>query len=182
MKYYDYKRYESQCLYFNEIDRIKTYHVDDSYNVKYNIIGYDDSYESVSEYYIVQKYMNNVLKKDKNINLYIKILYIIDKELRYLLNRNLITCMVYTIKKYINDKSKDINEHYVGNKKEKRIKELYDIKKNISFIKKLYKMSYKNQIKLVSKSNILQKKNMMNRLDIIKNNYIFDIVKFIYIV
>src|SRR5581483_6542370 len=44
LKYYDVKKYESQLLYYNLFDRIKSYQYRDSEQLKYHLMGFDDSH------------------------------------------------------------------------------------------------------------------------------------------
>ncbi len=60
MKYYDYEQYENQMFYFNTHYRCALFTYENSAVLKDNIIGYDDGYESVSEYHIMHNYSQNV--------------------------------------------------------------------------------------------------------------------------
>jgi len=167
MKYYDSKRYESQCLYFNEVDRIKTYHVGDSNLVKYHILGFDDGYDSVSEYYIISKYFETFMKeKTIEFSKILKLLYIIDKKLRNITRQNLIGKVDVTLNKYIERKYK-MEEEEKNEKEKKKYKEKIDLlKKKIITYNELVKISYKNQIIAIKKGTILDKEDYIEQLKI----------------
>jgi hypothetical protein len=156
MKYYDYKKYESQCLYFNEIDRLKTFFIDDSHFVKYNILGYDDGYDSVSEYFIIKQYLES-----KNINEIIKLIYHIDKTLRYLTNTNLILATIKTMRKYYDKRKTEIYNKYKNDKKSisEKLKQLEIIKTQSYSYKLIIKRSYQNQINKFLIVNVLTRKD-----------------------
>lgn len=102
MKYYNAYLYESQMLYFNEIDRAKmTFKYHDSHKVKDHIIGFDDGYDSTAEYIIVEQYLTNYKKVQPTFDLVVKELYYIDYSLRKLTKRSLIDCNKITVNKYL---------------------------------------------------------------------------------
>ena len=109
LKMYDTKEYEETALYFNEVDRIKDNYVfGKSQKVKKHLLFYDDSYEKVTEYYIVRKYLKNV-KKVNSFNETIKEMYMIDTEISKLTSRDFYECIKSTIDKYIR-KNSDIDK------------------------------------------------------------------------
>ncbi len=71
-KNYNIRDYEDQCFYFNTLGRQFNYKYENSDLMKFNLLGFDDGYESVCEYLIIQQYIksNNYYKNnsDKIIN------------------------------------------------------------------------------------------------------------------
>jgi hypothetical protein len=62
MQNYDYGLYEEQCAYFTAYVRRSHYKYGRSDEMIKYLLGYDDSYESVSEYYICYNY-NRIIRK-----------------------------------------------------------------------------------------------------------------------
>ena len=94
MKYYDTKNMIEKCFYFNKIDRVKKYSYKDSEQLKYNLAGFDDSYDIVCEYYICCKYFKYYLHEDYDFKKVVKMLYDIHAYLNRSTHRNVMTCNI----------------------------------------------------------------------------------------
>jgi hypothetical protein len=188
---YDISIYENQCFYFNQISRKERYEYKESKKIKENIIGYDDSYESVCEYYLIDKYFEDFYEKNKKnvifsnkmniilqkegIDRIVHFIYFLNHELIYMLNKDNITCKMKTFSKSANFKKilndKDRQEYVIK----------YVIFNYLQTIQSL-----KNQIQFLYKSSILtskEKTDQFNLLyDILHNfhNYIKNILQQFY--
>jgi hypothetical protein len=92
MRLYDAYKYESQLLYFNQVDRVsKTFKYRDSPKLKEHLLGYDDGYESVAEYVLASEYLVSVGKEPTLDNI-VQMLYMVDHRLRQLTQRTLLDC------------------------------------------------------------------------------------------
>ncbi len=156
---YDISVYENQCFYFNQISRKERFEYKDSKKVKENILGYDDSYESVCEYYIIEQYIHYFYKKYENIFKHKKskieflmnkndfdkcilLLYFINYKLLNLLNKDKITCKIKTFLKkgqFSKIREETIVQYFI-----------YYYLQTIQ--------SLKSQINAISKNHILSKK------------------------
>jgi len=147
---YDILDYKSQLNFFRNIDEYSKYKYKDSDIMKYNILGYDDSYYCVTEYYIIDKYYD----EKENYGKILETIYEINKELLLKSNNNNLIINLNTILK---DKSKNVND---------------------LLIKILF--SLKNQYNYFGKSNILPKieylnmKNKINEIYESINIYVLD--------
>ena len=167
---YNIENYDGNMYYFNQIDRSKKYKYKDSNLMKYHILGYDDSYESVSEYYIIDKYFN---EKETSSNI-IKKLYDINNQIIKYTNKDIVLCPFYTLFK----KKKEFA--FDSNKTKKNIAiDLLDLIKNIYIV---FIFSLKNQYLYLGKGNILDYIEYENQRQTIKdkfkllNKYIYDFI------
>lgn len=169
---YDISVYENQCFYFNQISRKERFEYKDSKKLKENILGYDDSYESVCEYYLIDKYfetfydknkdtipysskIRNILQKNKDHRI-IHFIYYLNHELIYLLNKDIITCKIKSFLK--------------SGKIEKYIKDDYSQEYIIEYIIFYYLQtiqSLKNQINFFFTQKILSQKEYNNQIDLL---------------
>lgn len=118
MQLYDYKEYESQMNYFNMVSRQSLYKYKSSNLMKEHLLGYDDGYESVSEYFIMYNYLKfmnernerNEHKSEKQLTRdCIKNLYIIDRFMIEKFGKQLIDCIMP--KKFFRNRSGLTKEH-----------------------------------------------------------------------
>ena len=137
---YDIKKYNFNCYYFNFKDRYKIYNYKESSKIPLHILGYDNSYESVCEYYLIYNYLKDYKKIEPNLDEIIKILYFeVNKKLYQYSKLNLIYCPLKTIDKSINNFKRKIIE--VSNKPNLDLDSIY-----LKLIKKYY-IKYLSQIK-----------------------------------
>lgn len=107
--YYDPLTYEQKLNYFNTFDRNNSYIFKNSQMLKYHLIGYDDGYESVVEYYIIYNYLKYYKKINPNCVSIIKLLYDIDHFFRITLSNDIINCLslIFKSKKEVIDFDKN---------------------------------------------------------------------------
>ncbi len=151
--------------------------------LKYNLLGYNDSYESVCEYYILYQYFQEENKNNKNIDFQIiQLLFYIQRYYLDILQTNRISCSFHNSMKYIED---DIINNNNNNMKEKNkqidklfiffIQKIYDLKIQIHHFKNgilLKKDEYLFQIELaidIINKMIDDMKRFLN-LSIVKKN------------
>ncbi len=180
---YDPKFYEDQMFYFNTKSRLQSFKYKDSELMKYHLIGYDDSYESVSEYFIIEQYLNTYYKSIQQYNynnynnkllriisenknkkesdIIIHILNYLNLESIQLTNKDLITCSFRTsirkdkIPEFIKDENKLI-----------KINDFIEIIKGKYFNTIL---SMKKQIEYFTKGDILNKDDYVYQIDLMKD-------------
>ena len=159
---YNIEQYDGNMYYFNIIDRTNKFLYKDSSLMKYHLLGYDDSYESVSEYYIIDKYFHEEMDY-KNI---IQKIYDINNKLINYSHKDIVLCPFYTLYK------KDLNVIYKNNKiqkiKTEKNKIMMDIIKNLYI---LVIFSLKNQYYYFGKGNILSYNNYEKQRYQIKEKY-----------
>jgi hypothetical protein len=108
---YDVKKYNRNCYYYNFVDRYNHFIYKESNKVPLHILGYDNGYESVCEYYLMYQYFKVYKKIEPDIEDIIKILYYnINKKLYQFHKLNLIYCPLKTIDKKINHFKRKIEE------------------------------------------------------------------------
>lgn len=96
---YDIFKYNYNLYYFNLIERQLSFSYKDSAKLKNHLLGYNDSYESVCEYFLIYKYLKRKHKASlKNI---VKFLFNIRQYFK-----NMITCPLIGYNKFI--KSRDM--------------------------------------------------------------------------
>ncbi len=181
---YDINILKEELNYFNEVERKKNYKFEESNILKYNLLGYDNGYESVCEYYIIYKYLllknkNDVLqthlsalgaKKDelKNINRQIvDFLYKINKYYLDVLQISLVSCILKNSIENLKSEALELNKIKIEKIFLEYIQIIYSLKSQVNYFKKgdlLSKEDYKSQIELVKeiidKLNIYMKKFM----------------------
>jgi hypothetical protein len=172
---YNIENYDGNLYYFNIIDRNKKYVYKDSELVKYHILGYDDSYESVCEYFIIEKYLG----ENSNYDEIIRKLYEINNKIIYYSKKDIVLCPFYTMfkkkKEFIIDYEYNKNIKLKKNKAEKIINTLKNIYISVIF-------SLKNQYYYFGKGNILSYNNYEKQRENIKqqfqklNKYIEEII------
>ena len=97
--YYDALQYDENMNYFNKIDRVSCYRFKGSRQLKKHILGFDDGYESVSEFYLIWKYFQRYKKIKPDNKLVVNFLFKVSKEHDYLTHRTLIDCIYKTLLK-----------------------------------------------------------------------------------
>ena len=148
-KYYNIFIYEGQCNYFNLYIRTTKTYFKDSYKVKDYILGYDDSYDRVSEYYIIYLYNEKYKKQTYNFMILIDLLYNIHMRITKLSNTNLVLCPMIKWFKILNDEKKNKYKKDTVNEiiDKKKLKYLYDERnKRIYDIVKIICDSYSYQV------------------------------------
>jgi hypothetical protein len=169
LKMYNIENYDGKLYYFNMRDRKKKYEYGDSRLMKYHLLGYDDSYESVGEYCIIDRYLstssnksllksNKLLKKElivrstkyKDI---IQKIYEINESIIKLTHKDIVLCTFNTT---ISKKPEDFNIRLNNIKKIDRVNELISQIKNI-YISTIF--SLKNQYYYFGKGSILSHNN-----------------------
>lgn len=157
---YNIEDYIQKLIYFNEIGRHQKYIYLKSQELKYYLIGYNDSYECVSEYYIIHNYL-----KSKNFKEICKNIYWINNLYYKLSNKDPINIYIIPVIQKI--KKNDLLT--------KDIIELIELTKD-SYINiyTLIKNQYKNICLMLKNKdyNILNKKDYENQINII--NIIMD--------
>ena len=73
---YDIEKYNMNCYYFNLYDRYKIYSYKESNKLPQHILGFDNGYESVTEYYIIYHYIKEYLKEEPTIKKIIEIIFL----------------------------------------------------------------------------------------------------------
>ena len=141
IKYYDYDKYEKQMVYFNTHIRREQVVWAKSDDMKNHLLGYDDSYDCVSEYYIAFRYLKlfRALKENYHDEI-IRLLYFINVDLNKRVKDNNIICVAFTATEGLNFRLS--SDRIIAN-------EL------ISMMQTLLN-SYSNQKELVKKSVILK--------------------------
>jgi hypothetical protein len=133
--------------------------------MKYNLLGYDDGYESVTEYYIINKYLG----ENTDYKEIIKVLYEINNTLIHLTHKDVVLCQFYTL---------------IKKKKEfLKINRVNQIMENIKNFYILVIFSLKNQYYYFGKGSILTYNNYKKQREEIKtkfkllNKYIEEFIK-----
>lgn len=169
IKNYNCIDYERKCSYFNLIDKDKKYKFKKSNNLKKILIGYNNNYDSITEYFIIYKYLKYYKKNLNNYNKnIINLLYKISFEnSNYLYNKYNIFCIFYNYDKFIKNCMNLIKNY-------KELKERSEIilnklnTYNIEFNKFEIKFNKQyNNIKKNINNNILTKKQiylMLNKI------------------
>lgn len=196
---YDIKVYENQCFYFNTYTRHENFKYQESELCKFNLLGFDDGYESICEYFILYQYINtfydkkkkedfvkeskyrDILKNEKESisNRTIQLLFQIDQLYNILTFKNLIECSFRTSIKRgaIPNRPRDEKEtlrinDYVEVVKSKYLEILFSMKYQIQSFQKstiLKPSEYDSQIKL--SEEILSKMNHYMR-EILSRKYL----------
>lgn len=149
MKLYDSLKYEKQMNYYNSVNRNLLYVFDKSKCVKKHIIGYDDSYDSVSEYIILKNFFcfyENIIPTSVNI---IKTLNQINLFLNDKTKKTLLFCTLDVYLKNMQKNKVDIND---VNKLIKMICKMYKKQKEKIMQSKIFS-SKEQQIQLLSNVN-----------------------------
>jgi hypothetical protein len=170
MKIYDIKKYEEQMLYFNEVDRLKTYSYREADKMKYHLLGYDDGYESVCEYYIVRKFLKE-FNKDFDCDAIIKYLYKLNKDINKNTSRNFLSCPYDTHKIYIDKIQNSKNPLDINILKKNK-------QKSVALLTELYK----NTIKSLELQKIYFEENLKKNMVLDKKDYeeqIFDATEYL---
>lgn len=152
LKDYDIKKYESQCFYYNMVDRLKEYEYKDSSLLKYNLAGFNDGYDRVSEFFICCEYFNHYLKQSYDFSKVVVMLFEIHKYLTRITHRDVATCEIRTI---LNDYVKKNALHRNLSRNNRSSRE--EIKKKLELNKNEKIKTLKEQIKYLANGKILSK-------------------------
>jgi hypothetical protein len=143
--YYDTLKYEGKCNFFNNHVRNKKTIYKKSNKLKEYIIGYDDSYDKASEYYIIEQYFKYFIKINPSFENILDKIFEIHYGISKLSGMNLVLCSVSTtlsnkifIKK-LNLYSENTPDNYnndieLKKKKDKLSKYIVLLKENIKMI------------------------------------------------
>ena len=161
--------YEEKLFYHNSINKQKNYKFKKSNMLENNLIGYDNSYDCVSEYFIIYKYLK-FFKKDKMIKYtkkIINILYDISfKYSKYIMNKYNLFCLFYIYIEYIKNIDDTIKDNI---KQDKRIIIINTITKYNTVFQEYENVLNNNIEKLYN--------NKCNFLTKIQINYIINKIK-----
>jgi len=170
IKTYNCFKYEEKMLYYNVYSKDKEYKFKESKKLVNYLLGYSNSYDSTSEYYIIYKYLKNYKKDIKHYHeMIVNILYDISfMNSIYLVNKFNIFCIFYVYMDFIfklNDSEKKIEN-----------KELI-IETLGNYINKFkeYEIKLNNDIINIKENNILNDKKVLYMVNkIIKNKIIYN--------
>jgi len=156
------KKYESNCLYFNEVDRYNDFIYDKSNLVHEHLLEYTNNYEHVGEYYIVKKYLK-MFDNNYSFNNIIKKMYEFNNILQKITGRDFYTCINMTVNNIVKEMKNENKEQIIIDKVIKDYIEYYEKykqyiieqKKVLEKTKKtnpiLEQIEYDEQIEKVSK-------------------------------
>ncbi len=154
-KLYDYSKYDISLAYFNQVYRKLTFRFRDSNDTKNHLLGYDDSYESVSEYKIIYDYICKTDTRCKHSNI-IKFMHDINMKLLKYTQQNLITSILLTpISPYLKN-------FEIPNNADTLYKHIKTIMKYFDMVDTI-KISYSNQVRSIKNSNILSTVDINNQ-------------------
>lgn len=71
LKYYNINTYEKSLVYYNNYYRNITYEYMNSSIMKNHILGFDDKYDSIGEYYIIYNYFKFYKKEEEELDIFI---------------------------------------------------------------------------------------------------------------
>lgn len=108
--WYDVHQYDEQLNHFNMIDRSLSYSFKGSKTMKAHLLGYDDSYESVGEYFLIWKYIKHCLGQKVSNESVIRMLYMTDKGIRLYSRGSVYTCMIRALTQRLTKEEKDIQQ------------------------------------------------------------------------
>lgn len=160
LKYYNIQKYEEQLNFFNLNDRVMIFTYEKSQDMINHLLGFDNSYDMVCEYYICSVYLKKYKKEVNDKKLHceiIKLMHLINEFFYNISKRNesLILCV---FKKYI--------EFYKNNKNKNGIE---TIKSYLVQMPKMIKENYYKQVELIKKSKILSTTEKKKQIEINKN-------------
>lgn len=96
MKYHDFKKYDGQLNYYNKYDRMSNYKFKESEQLKYHLLGYDDSIQIATEYYLIYIYYKYYKKRKTNLSEIVNTLFNLNKYFEKKHNKDIITCIFET--------------------------------------------------------------------------------------
>jgi hypothetical protein len=108
-KLYDAELYTRQLYHFNINERMDEFIYHRSNILRYHIIGMNDLYCSVAEYYIIEQYLTMLNDYNRNITPYaqsievIKMMYMIHKNISKITNKTILLCGPIDILKQVNN-------------------------------------------------------------------------------
>jgi hypothetical protein len=158
LKTYDVDKYESQCFYYNCYDRIKDYKYKDSQLLKEHLLGFDDTYDRVCEYYIYCKYQKYYLKSEYDFSQIVRFLYDAHKYLYNTTNRTIMLCNIDTI-------IRDVIKRLPNRQHSKKVPHDKAIKYQHRLIKNTNK-----QIQYFHKGDILEQKQYISQIELLQKN------------
>ena len=107
-KVYNAELYTRQLYHFNMNERKKEFAYKRSNIMKYHLIGMNDSYSSVAEYFVIDQYLSMLNKNIKTTPFLqslevIKMLYMIHKNMYKITNKTVLMCAVIDILKQVRE-------------------------------------------------------------------------------
>lgn len=167
-KKYDYIEYEEVLNFFNLHERYDRFFYKNSKDTTNHLMGFDESYDNVGEYYICDLYLQNVKKEKYEHKRIINMIYEINHFFIKENKRTIALCVPKYILKTIIDKMsilKNVKDVIIFNEQYNKIEILIKLLFNVCF---KVKKSYEEQIKLIKKSNILTKSEIEKELNLNK--------------
>ena len=173
-KYYDYLVYENKCFFYNMYIRRARSKYKDSKELQKHILGYDDGYESTCEYYLLYNCIRVFNGKEPSMKMVVKNVNLVN----YLLltkasSNNIITCFndvfnVHTSRKdLILEQFKDaLSEDLMSSEWEGVMLSTY-VKEVIEDLN-IIVQSLNNQLDIIEKSTILDKKRLKEQIEAYK--------------
>ena len=171
IKSYDCIKYERQMNYFNIITKDEKFSFKKSKEVENELLYFNDSYDSVSEYHIMYKYVKTYLKlkSSKYHNKIVELLYNINFKWHIHLNNHfVIYCPFYIYFDFI----KKIDEHIKLKQKNKLKKELDKLDKYIDIFK-LYEINLNMAYQKVKSNHTIPKNDFDSMIKKLINSKIF---------
>ena len=168
---YDCIKYERQMNYFNIITKDEKFTFKKSKKVENELLYFNDSYDSVSEYHIIYKYVKTYLKlkQSKYHNKIVEVLYNISFKWHVHLNNHfVIYCPFYVYFDFI----KKIDEHIKLKQKNKLKKELDKLNKYIEIFK-LYEINLNIAYQKVKSNHTISKNDFDLMIKKLVNTKIF---------
>lgn len=155
MKYYSIYNYDKALSYYNIYLRPQMYEYKDSKDAQKYVLGFDNSYDSVGEYYILYKYVKHFVKDNNNYDKTIDMINELTTKFNYETNKNVFTIQI----KHYNDELQNILKTI------KQDPNTNNITNYINYVRELYKYVYdlpeiyKSQYELIdSQKNSISKK------------------------
>jgi hypothetical protein len=174
---YDCEKYEHRFFYFNTKEKDNEFEFKESYILEDKLVGYNKSYDSVSEYFIMYKYLKNYKKdlSDYN-NKIVKLLFNISfKWAHYVNDKYIIFCPVYAYIDFIREFKYANQEKKIEKLKDYTTKKLFEFEKYINnkitiVEKNLDDESFKLMMKCLTKKIYMTYKKIPYILLDYKNN------------
>lgn len=190
IKKYNCFDYEEKLFYFNNTNKKKNYIYKSSDFLSKNLLGYNKSYDCVTEYYIMYKYLKYYKKDLKEYNKkIINLLYDISfRYSKYLMNKFNIFCILYIYTDFVRNVNESLLSYKIKlNKFKQNSEKFIKISNDINLKKKViineiddyyllfekYENELNDQINNIhNNNNILQKNDIDLMIKKIKNNKI----------
>ena len=170
MRYYNYHIHENVCAYFNRVYRHLRFRYKDSDDMQNHLLGYDDGYESVCEYYLVDQMLIAFKRPHTHRDIIIE-LDAINKSLISVTNGNtVISDMLKTM-------DQSLADPFLSDKTISAIKRLYKVFEYLKDTHKIIDFCNK-QVDIIKSSNILSKEAVDSQLSLytIKKGLLYEFV------